>query len=96
MNMRQKLAVLATGIGGLAIGSLGLTGAFAATAAPTPAPVATAAPTPVTSAASAPEAAGTEAPDAAGTEAPDAAGEPAGGHADPAGQNVDHQFEGQE
>ena len=55
-----------------------------------------------------PEAAGsgTEAPDAAGTEAAgteaagtEAAGTEAdgpGGHADPEGQNVDHQFDGQE
>jgi len=37
--------------------------------------------------------AGTE---AAGTEAAGAASDGPGGHADPAGQNVDHQFDGQE
>ncbi len=44
------------------------------------------------------EAAGTEAAttEAAGTEAVDAASDGTGGHADPAGQNVDHQFDGQE
>jgi hypothetical protein len=40
-----------------------------------------------------------EAPEAAGKEAPEAAGAEAdgpGGHADPDGQNVDHQFDGEE
>lgn len=47
--------------------------------------------------AEAPEAAGKEAPEAAGTE--EAAGaekDGPGGHADPDGANVDHQFEGEE
>lgn len=34
--------------------------------------------------------------EAAGTEAVDSASDGPGGHADPAGQNVDHQFDGQE
>lgn len=42
------------------------------------------------------EKAGTEAPEKAGAEGPESANDGPGGHTDPAGQNVDHQFEGQE
>jgi len=38
MRLKQKLAILATGVGGLAVGSLGLGFAHAQSASPAPAP----------------------------------------------------------
>ncbi len=85
----------------------GVGSAFAQSAAPTAtpndAPPATAAPV-APAAPAAPEATGTselpgaaEAPELPGAaEAPEAGSDGPGGHEDPAGQNVDHQFEGVE
>ncbi len=104
MNIRRKLAGGAAGLLALGVGSLGLGLAQAQTTPPPPAPA-----TAGTQAAPAPAQAdlgGVEAPDTGGdaaegpeATAPEPAGEaqlPGGGHADPVGQNVDHQFGGAE
>jgi len=96
MNLTRKLAI---GVGGM-LGVVGVAGgvAFAqsspSSAASTPA---THAPdlTQPTASGAATETQGTGA-ETPGVEEPGDAGLPGGGHADTAGQNVDHQFEGVE
>ncbi|MDQ1449534.1 MAG: hypothetical protein QOC79_2505 [Actinomycetota bacterium] len=111
MDLKRKLAVGAVGVVGFAGLGAGVAAAQTTPSAPK-APVTAPAPadtdnvqsgdqtTPdVPGAAEKPEAtaaaekAGTE---TAGPEEPGDASLPGGGHADPAGQNVDHQFEGVE
>jgi hypothetical protein len=92
MQLRHRAAVLISGA--VALVALGGGAAFAATqtgstpSAPAPnvAPAAQAAPAASESTAEAPETGSTT----------DPAGDAAGGHADPAGANVDHQFDGNE
>jgi hypothetical protein len=107
MTIRQKLAVAGAGVlslvgvgGGVALAQSGPSSTANPPAASTPAPTQAAAPE-TTAAPEKPEAPNApEAPEAAaekqGPEEPGDANLPGGGHADPAGQNVDHQFEGQE
>ena len=107
----RKIAIAAGGLAALLLGAVGVTSAFAATS-PTPTttntpPVVQSGPQStvpepgeVAGAESAESA--TEAPETApgveanGAEAAQDASLPGGGHADPDGQNVDHQFEGVE
>jgi hypothetical protein len=93
MNIKRKLAMAAAGV--LSIMGVGVGAALAQTpASSTPPPSASAqAPTNATADPNAPEALGTE---AATPEDPGDVNLPGGGHADPAGQNVDHQFDGVE
>lgn len=94
-SLKQKLAIAAAAMAGLGAGTLGITSAFASPSKPavaiqTPAPQSTA---------SGPDTAteSTEAPGAAEASKADPANEPGvvgTGHADPAGQNVDNQFQG--
>jgi hypothetical protein len=103
MNITRKLAVAGVGI----LGATGLgVGVAAAQTSPSPAPPpAPAAPAPTPDATqqgdqSAPDTAAEKAAEATGAEKETAAEEPGdanlpgGGHADPAGSNVDTQFEG--
>jgi hypothetical protein len=101
---RRKLTLAIASIGGVAGIALMTTGAATATpTTPTPTPVVSVAPIPPTPiaapTATPPEpAVASETPEPAATPA-EAAAEaalPGGGHADPAGANVDHQFEGVE
>jgi hypothetical protein len=94
MNITRKLAIATAGV--LSIMGVGVGAAMAQTpASSAPPPSASAqAPTDATTAdPNAPEAPGTE---AAKPEEPGDAKLPGGGHADPAGQNVAHQFSGVE
>jgi hypothetical protein len=85
MQIKQRAAILAAGL--LGIAGLG-TGVAMAQSTTTPAPPAASATTPDNT-----EVQGTE---VAGVEEPGDANLPGGGHADAPGQNVDHQFEGVE
>jgi hypothetical protein len=112
MNIRHKMAIAGAsvlgllGIGGGMALAQSSPSPTVPPAASTPAAAATSAPD-TSTAPEAPEAPGTEVADA--TEAPEVPGSevegvedpaeanlPGGGHADPAGQSVDHQFEGVE
>jgi len=105
--MRKRI-IAAGGLAALLLGGVGVTSAFAATSpTPTTPPVVQSGPQStvpepgeVAGAESAESA--TEAPETApgveanGAEAAQDASLPGGGHADPDGQNVDHQFDGVE
>jgi hypothetical protein len=88
MNIRQKLAIGAAGV--LSVVGIGSGVAFAQASSSTTPPAASSTAAPDT---------GPEAPEAVetpGVEEPGEANLPGGGHADPAGENVDHQCEGVE
>jgi hypothetical protein len=107
MNVRRKLAIAGVSLlslvgvgGGVALAQSPPSSTAPPPATSTPAPSATAPNTAPASpespdAPDAPEAAGTQA-EKPGAEEPGDANLPGGGHADPVGQNVDHQFEGVE
>lgn len=87
MEIKRRMAIMAAGVLGMAgVGS----GVAMAQSTPTRTPPAATAASP-----DSPELPGTEAPGVEQAE-PGETNLPGGGHADVAGQNVDHQFEGVE